>query len=143
MALLRVCTKFERKIYSLYCSHCGAHFTNRGLKAYPYDQAESLYTTDLKSELCDTNEEQPICFRICSCGVQDLLCLLCGNTVGFTILRPCFRCMVTQTGHNWVYNATEVKSFALLSSENEYLFWGHDLHELETPVNLETQIVER
>ncbi|KAJ2721033.1 Protein fam72a [Coemansia sp. Benny D115] len=66
----------------------------------------------------------------CDCHVQDIACLGCGNTVGYYIHRPCFRCLaqrlrIKQRGfqHLWTFYQDNVFAVQREDEHGEPVGW--------------------
>ncbi|OCH91662.1 hypothetical protein OBBRIDRAFT_712224, partial [Obba rivulosa] len=132
------------KVWILDCKSCGTFLTNRGMRAVLLLRPNvPLFSTDALPINCSASSadttptssahrpymisnaqatpssspelQTRIPARTCECLTQTLCCHGCGNSVGYMIVVPCYRCTSsitannrTTNGHRFVFYSSEI-----------------------------------
>ncbi|KAF5393245.1 hypothetical protein D9757_000680 [Collybiopsis confluens] len=124
------------KVWIIDCKSCGTFLTNRGMKAVLLLRPNvPLFSSDALPANCSIFTSNPDALkpppcrpsahpsRTCDCLTQTLCCRVCGTTIGYMIVIPCFRCTSSisvnnraTNGHRFVFHSSEV-----IGSERYYV----------------------
>ncbi|XP_071083103.1 protein FAM72A-like [Haliotis cracherodii] len=117
----------EKNVYSLDCIFCGSNVCRRGMKAVLLaDTRTEMYSTDIPEKDAVDLVEGGILTNHCACKINQLACIACGNEIGYTVSRPCRKCLMScNNGHFWMYFSSCVNASQRVNrAGEELLLWG-------------------
>jgi hypothetical protein len=106
----------------IHCAYCDDGKTTRGTTAVCLATHNKVYSADLKPPgVCISHD----CgfATSCRCIVSDMLCTVCGNAVGYTVLAPCSSCVRKQhNSHRYIFSidATKARPLGVCYGQNSH-----------------------
>ncbi|ESO99726.1 hypothetical protein LOTGIDRAFT_141696 [Lottia gigantea] len=112
----------KTKVYNLDCISCDSNLCWRGIPAPVFTEKRTrLFSTD--SPLMESVDLVPGSETMdrCSCRLQSIACLHCGNVVGYHVKRPCRKCLVKcKNKHLWVFYPDSVTAMERFDFKSKF-----------------------
>ncbi|KAI8338036.1 FAM72 protein-domain-containing protein [Chlamydoabsidia padenii] len=114
-------------VYKLLCRHCQHMVCARGMKAILLaDVKIELYSTDTPSSLIHLMDKD-YSTRTCQCRIRDVVCIECGNIIGYHVVSPCKQCLTAcNNGHFWMFHSDACQPIERKdASGKELMVWNN------------------